>query len=175
MTFDILQKIIKENNIPSNVHLTSDSGWECDATEMNGVYYNEAENEIVFTQNGNKYDHPYHDSEEWKNIYSAAEDCKITFPNKVPVHWNFDRLYDPRPVIGDANIVRDDKGLVCEVNLTTDLLTEDEYYVGGYYTNVKRHDENSICVIDACALRSMSIVLAPADKSLKIRKEENNV
>lgn len=38
MTFDILQKIIKENNIPSNVHLTSDSGWECDATEMNGVY-----------------------------------------------------------------------------------------------------------------------------------------
>ena len=140
MTFDILQKIIKENNIPSNVHLTSDSGWECDATEMNGVYYNEAENEIVFTQNGNKYDHPYHDSEEWKNIYSA-----------------------------------DDKGLVCEVNLTTDLLTEDEYYVGGYYTNVKRHDENSICVIDACALRSMSIVLAPADKSLKIRKEENNV
>lgn len=53
--------------------------------------------------------------------------------------------------------------------------TEDEYYVGGYYTNVKRHDENSICVIDACALRSMSIVLAPADKSLKIRKEENNV
>ncbi len=73
MTFDILQKIIKENDIPSNVHLTSDSGWECDATEMNGVYYNEAENEIVFTQNGNKYDHPYHDSEEWKNIYSAEE------------------------------------------------------------------------------------------------------
>ena len=91
------------------------------------------------------------------------------------MHWNFDRLYDPRPVIGDANIVRDDKGLVCEVNLTTDLLTEDEYYVGGYYTNVKKHDENSICVIDACTLRSMSIVLAPADKSLKIWREKDNV
>lgn len=73
MTFDILQKIIKENNIPSNVHLTSDSGWECDATEMDGVYYNEAENEIVFTQEGNEYDHPYHDSDEWKNIYSAEK------------------------------------------------------------------------------------------------------
>ena len=73
MTFDILQKIIKENNIPSNVHLTSDSGWECDATEMDGVYYNEAENEIVFTQEGNKYDRPYHDSDEWKNIYSTEK------------------------------------------------------------------------------------------------------
>lgn len=102
-----------------------------------------------------------------------AEDCKITFPNKVPVCWNFDRV-DPRSVIGDANIFRDDKGLACEVNLTTDLLTEDEYYVGGYYTNVIKHDENSICIIDACTLRFMSIVLASSDKSLKIRKEENN-
>ena len=103
-----------------------------------------------------------------------AKDCKIIFPNKLPVRWNFDRG-DPRSVIGDANIFRDDKGLACEVNLTTDLLTEDEYYVGGYYTNVKKHDENSICVIDACTLRSMSIVLAPADKSLKIWREKDNV
>ena len=72
MTFDILQKIIKENNIPSNVHLTSDSGWECDATEMNGVYYNEAKNEIVFTQEGSVYDYSYRDSYSWKNIYSSS-------------------------------------------------------------------------------------------------------
>lgn len=102
-----------------------------------------------------------------------AEDCKITFSNKVPVYWNFDRG-DPLSVIGNANIVRDDKGLACKVNLTTDLLTEDEYYVGGYYTNVKKHDEKSICIIDACVLRSMSIVPEPADKSLKIKKEEPN-
>ena len=82
-----------------------------------------------------------------------AEDCKIT---------------------GDANIFRDDKGLACKVNLTTDLLTEDEYYVGGYYTNVKKHNEKSICIIDACTLRSMSIVPEPADKSLKIKKEGLN-
>lgn len=103
-----------------------------------------------------------------------ADDCKITFSNEVPVYWNFDRG-DPRSVIGDANIFRNDKGLACKVNLTTDLLAEDEYYVGGYYTNVKKHDENSICVIDACTLRSMSIVLAPSDKNLKIRKEDKNV
>lgn len=98
-----------------------------------------------------------------------AEDCKITFPHKVSVYWNFDRV-DPRSVIGDANIFRDDKGLACEVCLTTDLLTEDEYYVGGFYTNVKQHTEDYICVIDACTLRYMSIVLGPSDKNLKIRK-----
>ncbi len=78
MTFDILQKIIKENNIPSNVHLTSDSGWECDATEMNGVYYNEAKNEIVFTQEGSVYDYSYRDSYSWKNIYNKEDSNECT-------------------------------------------------------------------------------------------------
>ena len=73
-----LQKIIKENNIPSNVHLTSDSGWECDATEMNGVYYNEAKNEIVFTQEGSVYDYSYRDSYSWKNIYSKEDSNECT-------------------------------------------------------------------------------------------------
>ncbi len=102
-----------------------------------------------------------------------AEDCKITFPNKVPVYWNFNQS-DPRFVIGNADIFRDDKGLTCRVYLTTELLTEDEYYVGGFYTNVKKHTEKSIRVIDACRLWSMSIVTEPADKSLKIKKEESN-
>ena len=65
MTFDILQKIIKENNIPSNVHLTS-------------VYYNEAKNEIVFTQEGSVYDYSYRDSYSWKNIYSKEDSNECT-------------------------------------------------------------------------------------------------
>lgn len=72
MTFDILQKIIEKNNIPPNVHLTSDSGWECDATEMDGVYYNPIKNEIVFTQRVSEYDY-YYKADEWKNIYSSGE------------------------------------------------------------------------------------------------------
>ena len=72
MTFDTLQKIIDKNHIPPNVHLTSDSGWECDATEMNGLYYNENKNEIVFTQSISKYDHNYN-SNEWKKIYGEEE------------------------------------------------------------------------------------------------------
>lgn len=72
MTFDILQKIIDKNNIPPNVRLTSDSGWECFATEMDGLYYNENENKIVFTQSISEFDR-YYNSNEWKKIYDKEE------------------------------------------------------------------------------------------------------
>lgn len=68
MTFDTLKKIIKDNRIPSDVHLISDSGWECSATEMDGVYYNESENTIVFTQYSYKCNGYYDKSDKWKNL-----------------------------------------------------------------------------------------------------------
>ena len=34
MTMELLCKIIEENNIPRDVHFMSDSGWECDPTEI---------------------------------------------------------------------------------------------------------------------------------------------
>lgn len=76
MTFKELQNIIKDNNIPEDVHLTSDSGWECDATEMDGVYYNKTLNEIVFTQ-GSFGNYHYDDNDAWEKIkgseYEEAE------------------------------------------------------------------------------------------------------
>lgn len=68
MTFAKLQKIITDNHIPPNVRLMSDSGWEVDATEMDGVYYNKTQNEIVFTQGeiGNGYH--YEGKDEWKRL-----------------------------------------------------------------------------------------------------------
>lgn len=56
MTFEELEKIISKNNIPKDVLLLSDSGWECDATDMNGVYYNEGKKTIVFTQSCSEYE-----------------------------------------------------------------------------------------------------------------------
>lgn len=50
LTFEKLSNIIEKYNIPKDVHLMSDSGWECNATEMNGILYNEKENIIVFKQ-----------------------------------------------------------------------------------------------------------------------------
>ena len=57
MTFELLEKIIKKNNIPPNVHLLQDCGWECGATELDGVWYNRKRNEIQFTQCGKFYFH----------------------------------------------------------------------------------------------------------------------
>ena len=50
MTFKKLQKLIKQYNIKEDVKLMSDSGWEVDETEMDGVYYNQRLNIIIFTQ-----------------------------------------------------------------------------------------------------------------------------
>lgn len=73
MTFKELQTIIKDNNIPDDVHLTSDSGWECDATEMDGVYYNETLNKIVFTQ-GTFGNYHYDDNDAWKKIRGGEDE-----------------------------------------------------------------------------------------------------
>lgn len=56
MTYEKLREIIEANNIPQNVELLSDSGWECNETPMDGVYYNAKLNHIVFTQSCSKYE-----------------------------------------------------------------------------------------------------------------------
>lgn len=56
MTYGELKKILEDNNIPDSVKFESDSGWECDPTDMNGVFYNKDENTIIFTQNNSGYD-----------------------------------------------------------------------------------------------------------------------
>ena len=52
MTFQKLFNILTQYNIPFNVHIMSDSGWECGPTEMNGIWYNQKENLLIFTQGG---------------------------------------------------------------------------------------------------------------------------
>ena len=70
MTFELLNRLIEENDIPRNVKLMSDSGWECCATDMNGVWYNREKNTIVFTQVGNEYDYSYDDN--WELIHGKS-------------------------------------------------------------------------------------------------------
>ena len=64
MTAGELINIFKQNNIPNDAILMSDSGWECFATDMDGVYYNKLENTVVFTQEISKYD-GYYGSNGW--------------------------------------------------------------------------------------------------------------
>jgi len=67
LTFEKLKELIEKHNIPTDVKLLSDSGWECDETEMDGVFYNEKENHIIFTQDF-EYSYRYLENEDYKEL-----------------------------------------------------------------------------------------------------------
>lgn len=67
MTFEKLKELIEKYHIPNNVKLLSDSGWECNETDMDGVYYNEKENHIIFTQDFSIYNN-YYDNKDYKEL-----------------------------------------------------------------------------------------------------------
>ena len=50
MTLAKLKELCQQNNIPDDVELLSDSGWECSETNMDGVWYSKEAICIVFTQ-----------------------------------------------------------------------------------------------------------------------------
>ena len=73
MTVKELNRILTANNIPEDATLMSDSGWECGATEMNGVYYNSKENVVVFTQYFSEFDTYMKKSSEWIKLEEVEE------------------------------------------------------------------------------------------------------
>lgn len=97
-----------------------------------------------------------------------SKDCKISFPNKIPITINFSN--DPNKVIGYGEVTKDDQGLKVLGTFFRDDFNDPEYNVGGFFTNVKSHDESVTHVIDECKLISMALVDAPADKDLVIRR-----
>lgn len=67
MKLNKLLELIEKHNISKDVTLMSDSGWECGATDMDGVYYNEHKNIIVFTQYVDDGDY-YYSKDGWTVI-----------------------------------------------------------------------------------------------------------
>lgn len=67
MEINAILKLINKHNIPDDVLLRSDSGWECDATDMDGVYYNRKLNVIVFTQYFSENDR-YFNELDWEML-----------------------------------------------------------------------------------------------------------
>ena len=65
MKLNKLLELINKHNIPNDVLLQSDSGWECGATEMDGAYYNRKLNVIVFTQSVDVSDY-YFINSDWE-------------------------------------------------------------------------------------------------------------
>lgn len=100
-----------------------------------------------------------------------SEDCKIEFPETVPVVWNYhaDEISLTRAF---ATVHRDSEGLSCECYLETDDFGYLEYFVGGYYSEVQFHRENDVTVITSCKLEYIAIIPEESviDRDLKVKQ-----
>ena len=79
MTFTYLREIMEIHNIPEDVRLMSDSGWECDATDMAGVFYHKKDNIIVFTQSARYSDSDFYKENGWKEVSHKWTEKEVFF------------------------------------------------------------------------------------------------
>lgn len=90
------------------------------------------------------------------------KDCKITFPAKIPLTWNFQH----EKVIGFAEVTRDNKGLIATAEIFSDdyireILTDGKIGAGGFFISVKEQDVDSLIVVHEARLVEVALVLAP--------------
>ena len=107
------------------------------------------------------------------------KDCEITYAEKIPVIWDF-RFNDPGSVMGSGYVMRDEKGLICEVELIrigaiVDILREfnEELPIGGYYSYVKSHQEDGLRVFENGCLTCIGVTHYPVDEEYRMRVMED--
>ena len=103
-----------------------------------------------------------------KDIFSAS--CDITIPEKVPLTFNF--KHDK--IIGFAKATIDDIGITfISGTLSNDMIGVDDLRsilengkigVGGFYTNIKYHEDRNFIIIDKARLCEIALVLAQVRK-----------
>ena len=117
-----------------------------------------------------------------KNGDIFSKDCKIDIPEKVPLTWNFNH----EKVIGFANVTKDDKGLSAKaetfsnemigVEDLSSIFEDGKFGAGGFYTNVKMHNNGSSIVVNEAKLREVALVSEPVNEeySFEIVEEKND-
>ena len=65
MELEQLKCLCKKYNIPNDVILQSDTGWECGYSDLILIAYNEKEKRIVFLSDTTSTDDYYH-TKDWK-------------------------------------------------------------------------------------------------------------
>ena len=117
-----------------------------------------------------------------KNGDIFSKDCKIDIPEKVPLTWNF----NPEKVIGFANVTKDDKGLIAKaetfsnemigVEDLSSIFEDGKFGAGGFYSNVKMHNNGSSIVVDEAKLREVALVSDPVNEeySFEIVEDKND-
>ena len=117
-----------------------------------------------------------------KNGDIFSKDCKIDIPEKVPLTWNFNH----EKVIGFANVTKDDKGLSAKaetfsnemigVEDLSSIFEDGKFGAGGFYTNVKMHNNGSSIVVNEAKLREVALVSEPVNEeySFEIVEDKND-
>ena len=117
-----------------------------------------------------------------KNGDIFSKDCKIDIPEKVPLTWNFNH----EKVIGFANVTKDDKGLVARaetfsnemigVEDLSSIFEDGKIGAGGFYSNVKMHNNGSSIVVNEAKLREVALVSDPVNEeySFEIVEDKND-
>ena len=117
-----------------------------------------------------------------KNGDIFSKDCKIDIPEKVPLTWNFNH----EKVIGFANVTKDDKGLIAKaetfsnemigVEDLSSIFEDGKFGAGGFYTNVKMHNNGLSIVVNEAKLREVALVSNPVNEeySFEIVEDKND-
>ena len=117
-----------------------------------------------------------------KNGDIFSKDCKIDIPEKVPLTWNFNH----EKVIGFANVIKDDKGLSAKAETSSNemigvedlssIFEDGKFGAGGFYTNVKMHNNGSSIVVNEAKLCEVELVSDPVNEeySFEIVEEKND-
>ena len=117
-----------------------------------------------------------------KNGDIFSKDCKIDIPEKVPLTWNFNQ----EQIIGFANVTKDDKGLVARaetfsnemigVEDLSSIFEDGKIGAGGFYSNVKMHNNGSSIVVNEAKLREVALVSDPVNEeySFEIVEDKND-
>ena len=117
-----------------------------------------------------------------KNGDIFSKDCKIDIPEKVPLTWNFNH----EKVIGFANVTKDDKGLSAKaetfsnemigVEDLSSIFEDGKFGAGGFYTNVKMHNNGTSIVVNEAKLREVALVSEPVNEeySFEIVEDKND-
>ena len=103
-----------------------------------------------------------------KDIFPTS--CNITIPEKIPLTLDFKQ----DQVIGFAKATIDDIGITfIAETFSNDMIGVDDLRsifengkigAGGYYTNIKYHEDRNFRIIDEARLCEIAITLAPVRK-----------
>ena len=103
-----------------------------------------------------------------KDIFPTS--CNITIPEKIPLTWDFKQ----DQVIGFAKGTIDDIGITfIAETLSNEMIGADDLRskfengkigVGGYYTNIKYHEDRNFRIIDEARLYQIALVPDPVRK-----------